>query len=1255
MGSESVSESLVHMGHINLHRSSLGIPSLMGYLDRTMQTRRIKYDCNSPGKESNLLISSFVVGLMEPPIHNNRVIGFGTSNQLFYDHNAESPRAAIYASRNTNLWLIPDLTNRDIVTCQLHRDQECGPDILLVSAYLDILFQPVLPPMFDLITQRCRRNEYQLVIMADTNAHSVLWNCPDTNRRGSKLEEWILTHSLTVLNQGSEFTFYNRRATTIIDVTFASLELEEGILDWQVSDVITESDHRLITFNLRTHVPEMEIKVRRWTVGDWSVFTKSLDGFKPVMPLDGRWTREDVDWHAEALTRDVHTALDRSHPKVRQKVRFPQIKWSDEMTHLKKEVKHAQSHFRMIRTPASHDRLVEARKTLRKAIRRAKRQSWKEFLGSATDSAAIARISRILQNKQNHQLGMLRKEDGIMCSTPEESLTLLVDEHFQGSVEDHEDDESLDPSPDSQEDASIPMRIAAEWRVRTTIKSFGPTKAAGLDEVKPIVLRNFGPRAINRLVCIYKACLTLGYTPKCWRISRVIFIPKPMKMTYDNPRSFRPITLTTFFVKVLERLVLWYLEQEVLSVNPISKVQHAFRRGRSTESALSTMVEYIELALKRRQFALGVFLDIQGAFDNARTESIVQGLRDKRTPESLIRWYQQYLISREILVHHGGVEVKRQLTRGTPQGGVLSPLAWNLTFESFLSLFQDRDEVKVVAYADDAGLVVTGSDPKVLVQLMQTAVNKALAWGDSVGLQFSPPKTEAMLFTRRRKYDDPPSITMRGHEVKYSDEVRYLGVILDSKLLWHAHIKRKIKAAKQHLLRARAAMGKLWGLTPEAARWLYTGIVRPALSYGSVVWVKALRNKTNQDALNKVNRLALLSLGHVRRSTPTAGMEVISNLMPLTLFIQGEAARALIRTEPMRVLPRRSLETRKPGVQGHRQVNQSFLDELDIDIPDGDGRPRCLQWQRQYLLRRTSFEHGKPKPNGNLYTIYTDGSQINGQSGSGMVCFHKGSVIETESFYLGTDTSVFQAEIYAIKKAAEWVKAQNKTFGKVMIHSDSQAALLALDTPWVDSHLVEETIQALNEAGAHLNIQLTWVKAHAGHVGNELADRAAKASTTRIGLPPGDAPRPPTSQLKAVFKEKIHKRWMTSWTARTDCRQTKQWFPEVDSKKAFQIINMDRPQFSRMCQLITGHNYMRRHEGLVNHLEGEQLLCRLCGEEEETSYHIIGECDALATQRLANFGLITQSHRLVWSLSQVSGFIREANLEDLIDGRDIEQ
>lgn len=46
-----------------------------------------------------------------------------------------------------------------------------------------------------------------------------------------------------------------------------------------------------------------------------------------------------------------------------------------------------------------------------------------------------------------------------------------------------------------------------------------------------------------------------------------------------------------------------------------------------------------------------------------------------------------YLRNRYIQVDLKGLQQKRKLTRGTPQGGVLSPLAWNLVFDSFLELF----------------------------------------------------------------------------------------------------------------------------------------------------------------------------------------------------------------------------------------------------------------------------------------------------------------------------------------------------------------------------------------------------------------------------------------------------------------------------------------------------------------------------------------------------------------------------------------
>ena len=58
---------------------------------------------------------------------------------------------------------------------------------------------------------------------------------------------------------------------------------------------------------------------------------------------------------------------------------------------------------------------------------------------------------------------------------------------------------------------------------------------------------------------------------------------------------------------------------------------------------------------------------------------------------------------------------------------------------------------------------------------------------------------------------------------------------------------------------------------------------------------------------------------------------------------------------------------------------------------------------------------------------------------------------------------------------------------------DSQAALLALNNDHVKPKLVKETVDILNLlVSSGKNITLSWVKAHVGYLGNELADEAAK-------------------------------------------------------------------------------------------------------------------------------------------------------------------
>ena len=106
--------------------------------------------------------------------------------------------------------------------------------------------------------------------------------------------------------------------------------------------------------------------------------------------------------------------------------------------------------------------------------------------------------------------------------------------------------------------------------------------------------------------------------------------------------------------------------------------------------------------------------------------------------------------------------------------------------------------------------------------------------------------------------------------------MKYLGITLDAKLRFTHHILDKCNKAKQLLMLLKRAVGMYWGPPPIQMRWILTGMIRPMLTYGSLVWAQqAQKLEKVQSALRKVQRLAMITMGHFRRSTPTAGLEVI--------------------------------------------------------------------------------------------------------------------------------------------------------------------------------------------------------------------------------------------------------------------------------------------------------------------------------------------------------------------------------------------
>ena len=74
--------------------------------------------------------------------------------------------------------------------------------------------------------------------------------------------------------------------------------------------------------------------------------------------------------------------------------------------------------------------------------------------------------------------------------------------------------------------------------------------------------------------------------------------------------------------------------------------------------------------------------------------------------------------------------------------------------------------------------------------------------------------------------------------------------------------------------------------------------------------------------------------------------------------------------------------------------------------------------------------------------------------------------------------------------------------------------------------------------------------------------------------------------------------------------------PSLGTRAKFLYFN--RTQSRVVTGLLTGHNTLRRHLHLLRLLDSP--LCRKCGVKEETSAHILCECEALASLRHAHLG-----------------------------------
>jgi ribonuclease HI len=117
--------------------------------------------------------------------------------------------------------------------------------------------------------------------------------------------------------------------------------------------------------------------------------------------------------------------------------------------------------------------------------------------------------------------------------------------------------------------------------------------------------------------------------------------------------------------------------------------------------------------------------------------------------------------------------------------------------------------------------------------------------------------------------------------------------------------------------------------------------------------------------------------------------------------------------------------------------------------------------------------------------IFTDGSKMENHLRANIVAEKDPKDIHIKTQRLNTTCTVFQAELYGISMAIDWIQSQRNKTSSYAINVDSKAALLAIANKHTTHPLAVVIRLKAIKLRSFTSITFHWVKGHVGLKGNE--------------------------------------------------------------------------------------------------------------------------------------------------------------------------
>ena len=175
--------------------------------------------------------------------------------------------------------------------------------------------------------------------------------------------------------------------------------------------------------------------------------------------------------------------------------------------------------------------------------------------------------------------------------------------------------------------------------------------------------------------------------------------------------------------KLLARAVYIQLETYLKEKNILYDFQSGFRGAFSTDTCLIHLTDYIRNQMSAGNYTGLVLLDLQKAFDTV--DHVILCKKLQAMGITSVDWFKSYLSCRTQIVNVNQVDSDPlNVSCGVPQGSILGPLL-SLCYVNDMASSVD---FKLLLYADDSALLVSGRDPNYIADKLGKELESCSQW-----------------------------------------------------------------------------------------------------------------------------------------------------------------------------------------------------------------------------------------------------------------------------------------------------------------------------------------------------------------------------------------------------------------------------------------------------------------------------------------------------------------------------------------------